>query len=236
MIEIIGLLALSWLLVWYFEKSNLSVLGLTPTKKRITYSLILFFTTAACCSVGYFMRMYFGREEFGLNPKNSFYLVSTSFWLTLKSVLFEELLTRGVGLYILLKKVGQKWAIIISALVFGLLHLNTLQFFNNPIEILLTFLYPFLFGIVLAYSYAKTLSLYLPIAIHLGWNTVENFIFPGNNAIDSILVSMDQPLVSVSYFIFFMLVAFPKIAALLSNYLIVRRIKNGRRFVTHERT
>src|SRR5688572_5993798 len=104
MVEIIGLLAASWLLIWLFEKGNLSVLGLKPTKSRLKYSAILFITTAICCSTGFLMRIYFGKEEFALNPKLNISLALTGIGLTIKSVLFEELLSRGIILYILIKK------------------------------------------------------------------------------------------------------------------------------------
>lgn len=69
MIEIIGLLIISWLLIWLFEKGNLSVLGLKPTKSKFKISAILFIITAICCSTAFFMRVYFANEKFGLNPQ-----------------------------------------------------------------------------------------------------------------------------------------------------------------------
>ena len=111
MVEIIGILAISWLLIWLFEKGNLSVLGLKPVIRNLVYAAVLFVTTALCCASGFLMRMYFGEEQFMLNPAFSLSLVFTGIWLNVKSVLFEELLCRGVGLYILIKKLGQNGAL-----------------------------------------------------------------------------------------------------------------------------
>src|SRR5687768_2303052 len=104
-LELIILIAVSWILIRFFDsdshrKGNLSVLGLKPTKSRLLYAAILFFVTAFCCATGFFMRMYFADEEFGLNPEIDFGFVLSGIWVVLVSVLFEELLCRGVGLYI----------------------------------------------------------------------------------------------------------------------------------------
>ena len=123
-LELIALIILSWLLIWLFEKGKLSILGLKPTANRLKILVLLFGVTALCCSIGFFMRMYFGKEVFALNPQLTTTLILTGVWRVFESVLFEELLFRGVGLYILIKKVGQKWAILISAIVFSFLHIN----------------------------------------------------------------------------------------------------------------
>lgn len=223
MVEIIGLLAISWILIWLFEKGNLSVLGLRPTKSRLKYSAILFFTTAICCSTGFLMRMYFGKEQFVLNPKLNSALIFTGIWLTIKSVLFEELLCRGVILYILIKRLGQKWAIPISAIVFGALHWNNMGIMGNIQQMAVTFFWPFAFGLLFAYAYAKSFSLYLPIAMHFGWNLVQNFIFPENLLGNTMFVSALQPIVTVSYFVYFTMFLFPKISAIVIDYLIVKK-------------
>jgi CAAX protease family protein len=225
MIEIIFLLLISWLLIWLVQRENLSVLGLSISKMKMKYSVILFFVTAVCCLSGLLMRMYFGQEVFIINPGLSSSFIFTGLWATFKSVLFEELLTRGVLLYILIKRLGEKWAVFISSLFFGLLHLNNVTAESGTIEILLTIVYPFIFGLVMAYSYAKTFSIYFPFAIHFGWNIVENFIIPKNASTNTILLLQEQPIITVSYFVFFLMLLFPKIAAMISNYLIVKQIK-----------
>ena len=223
MLQLVGLLAISWLLIWLFEKGNLSVLGLTPTKDRLKYFTILFLVTAVCCSSGFFLRMYFAKEEFGLNPRTSIPFILTGIWVTLKSVLFEELLCRGVGLYILIKKIGPRWAIIISAIIFGLLHWLNGGVFGNGLQMLIVFAYTFTFGLVLAYAFAKSFSLYLPIAMHFGWNFTQNFIFPERLSENTLFISVLQPIVTVSYFVYFTILLFPKISAILIDWLIIKR-------------
>lgn len=78
MLQLIVLLAISWLLIWLFEKGNLSVLGLTPTKERLKYFTILFIVSAILSATAFLLRMYFAKEE---------YIIAQS--LTTKSILFE---------------------------------------------------------------------------------------------------------------------------------------------------
>lgn len=222
-LELLIVIVISWILIWFFEKGNLSVLGLRPTISRLKYAAILFVVTAICCSTGFFMRMYFANEEFGLNPKISISFVLTGIWLTLKSVLFEELLCRGVGLYILIKKIGRKWAILISAIIFGLLHWLNARVFGNELQMLIVFAYTFTFGLVFAYAYAKSFSLYLPIAMHFGWNLTQNFIFPETSIENTLFISVLQPIVMVSYLVYFTILLFPKVSAMVIDYLIIKR-------------
>ena len=222
MVEIIGLLAVSWILIWLFEKGNLSILGLRPTKNRLRYAAILFMITALCCSTGFLMRILFAKEQFILNPKINTAFVFTGIWLTLKSVLFEELLSRGVLLYILIKKLGQKWAILISAIIFAALHWNNMGVSGDVKQMAIIFFWPFAFGLLFAYAYAKSLSLYLPIAMHFGWNLTQNLIFPDRLSGNTVVVSALQPIVTVSHFVYFTMFLFPKISAIVFDYLIVR--------------
>lgn len=100
MLQIIGLLAISWLIVWLLERKNLSVLGLTPNKERLKLIFILFVVTAPCCSTTYLMKMYFAKEQYILNSKLTTNFFFAGVWETLRSVLTEELLCRGVLLYV----------------------------------------------------------------------------------------------------------------------------------------
>jgi hypothetical protein len=46
MLGIIIQLAASWLIIWLFEKNNLSVLGFRPSGRRLADFFIFFFITA----------------------------------------------------------------------------------------------------------------------------------------------------------------------------------------------
>lgn len=224
MLQIIGLLAFSWLIVWLFNRSNLSILGLTPTKERLKLALILFIATAICCSTTYLMKMYFAKEQYILNHKLTLNLTFLGFSETLRGVLTEELICRGVLLYILLKKVGAKWAIVVSSIAFGLLHWLNNGIFGNIIQMSIIFVFTFGMGLLLAYSYAKTFSILIPAAIHFGWNLTQDFIFPDRPEGNHIFILAGKPpIVTVSYFIFFVLLLFPKVSAIGLDYLIMKK-------------
>lgn len=223
MLQIIGILVISWLIVLLFNRSNLSVLGMRPNKKLLKLVLILFIVTAICCSTTYLMKIYFAKEQYILNPKLTVNLISLGIWETLRSVLTEELICRGVLLYILIKKVGDKWAVIISSVAFGLLHWLNNGIFGNIIQMSIIFVFTFGMGLLLAYSYAKTHSILIPTAIHFGWNLTQNFIFPDRLEGNHIFILAEKPpIVTVSYFIFFLLLLFPKVSAIGLDYLIIK--------------
>ncbi|MBE6233404.1 MAG: CPBP family intramembrane metalloprotease [Bacteroidales bacterium] len=88
-------------------------------------------------------------------------------WIVLISVsvlapFFEEWLCRGIILRGLLKKVSPAWAICISALFFGLIHMNLWQAIPA-----------FIIGVILGYVYYKTGSLKLTMLMHSVNNTLS---------------------------------------------------------------
>lgn len=228
MLGIIVQLAISWLLVRLIEKSNLKVLGFFPSKRRLLDFAIFFFITAACCSSDFFIRMLFAKQEWKLNPAISANLLFTGIWWNIKSVLFEELIFRGVLLYILIKKLGATRAIIISAIAFGIYHWYSHEVIGNVKQMAVTFLTTGIMGLLYAYGYAKTFSLYIPCAIHLGWNLTRSFIFSEGNIGNQLFVQVKPvPEVNVSYFIYFMILLFPMLSALLINFLLLKKRKQS---------
>jgi uncharacterized protein len=226
MLGIIVQLAVSWIIIWLFERKGLGVLGFYPTRKRLADLALFFIITAACSSSQYFMRMIFAKEQWQLNPDLAFDLILTGIWWNIKSVLFEELIFRGVLLYILIKKLGAVKAIIISSAAFGIYHWYSHEVIGNPVQMTITFITTGLMGVIYAYGYAKTFSLYVPIAIHLGWNLVRSVVFSETVIGDQLLVQVKPvPQVTVGYFVYFLVVYFPMLAALLINFFLIKRMK-----------
>jgi CAAX protease family protein len=224
MIGILVQLALSWLIIWIFQKKNLSVLGFRPTKRRILDFIFFLLIAAILCANGFFMRMYFANEKWQINPALNFNLVLNGIWWNVKSVLFEELIFRGVILYILIKKWGALPAIIISACAFGIYHWFSFGIFGNVQQMIILFIVTGLMGLLLAYAYAKTFSLYIPIAIHFGWNFTQQFIFSQGSIGKGIFILKEQPTMQVSYFIYFCITFLPMLSFLIINFLIVRKL------------
>ncbi|EQB86349.1 membrane protease YdiL (CAAX protease family) [Clostridium punense] len=83
------------------------------------------------------------------------------FSLTITAPIFEEIICRGIILELFLKRYTDYSAIVLSAFIFGLMHMNISQFINA-----------FIIGLILGYIYLKTRSLALCILGHF----INNFI------------------------------------------------------------
>lgn len=226
MLQLIGLLAISWLLIWIFEKQNLSVLGLKPTKDRLKYFAILFIVSALFSATAFLLRMYFAKEEYVITNSLTIKSVLLETWYQFRTVLTEELLCRGAILYILIKRIGQTKAILITSIFFAVLHWINAGVWGNFLQMTIVFTFTFAMGLLLAYSYSRTFSLLIPFAIHYGWNLTQNYIFP-ETAIGSHIFTLaaPPPIVTISYVAFFTMLLLPKIAVLIVDYLIVKRHK-----------
>ena len=223
MIGIIVELAINWLLIWLFEKKDLRVLGLWPTGRRLADFGLFFFVTAFCAASGFALRMIIAKETWGVNPALSFNLFLDGLWWNIKSVLFEELIFRGVLLYILIKRVGMLKGIIISSIAFGIYHWFSFGILGNIQQMIFVFFITGIMGMIFAYGYAKTFSLYIPIAIHLGWNFVHGFVFSQGSIGKGVFVVTHQPVITISWITWFVVMYFPMIAAMIVNFVLIRR-------------
>ncbi len=168
MLQLIGLLAVSWLLLRFLEKKDLAVLGLTPTLKRSKYFLLFLITSAVVSVSSYLLRMYFVKEVYALAPSLTLESVLQESWYQVRTVLTEELLCRGALLYILIRRIGRRNAVVVSSVLFALLHWMNAGVFGNLTQMILVFSFTFMMGLLLAYANARTFSIHLPFAIHFG--------------------------------------------------------------------
>jgi hypothetical protein len=223
MLGILIQLAVSWWLVWLFEKGNLSFLGLRPVGRRLRVAAILFLLTALCCASGFLLRMYFGREQWGLNPALDGLLMAKGIWWNLKSVVFEELIFRGVLFYILIRRLGTLKAMIISSVAFGIYHWFSQEVFGNPVQMAVVFLSTALMGFVYAFAYVRTGSILAPAAIHVGWNLTQGFVFSSASIGNGVFVLINQPVVQVSWFAYILVMYLPMLSAIALNLVVLRR-------------
>jgi membrane protease YdiL (CAAX protease family) len=84
----------------------------------------------------------------------------------------EEIVFRGAIFRIVDERLGSTAALLVSAMVFGLLHAM-----NPGATLLSTTAIALEAGVLLAAAYAATRTLWLPIGIHFGWNFTEGGIF-----------------------------------------------------------
>lgn len=225
MIGIIVELLLSWLLLWWLYKKGLAVLGFLPTENRLSHFLFGLLLAGVCCMLYHVMSTGFAEGNGWVNKHMPAREALKSFGWTLKSVLFEELAFRGALLYILIRKLGERKACLISAACFGVMHWFTFNSFGNPVQMLIIFCMTGLMGYVLALAYSKTRSLYLPIALHLGWNFVNIVVFSNGPLGQQMFVKMNgnkaEGLVSLLIFLF-QVFALPVLGYFYVKYLVPR--------------
>ncbi len=181
MLGILVILVVSWLLLHFAVKKDLLVLGFTPVPKRllefflgILFMIILLFIVAAADTWWYQFKWQ-EQETFSLA------LFGNSIWYYLKAVLTEDLVFRGAILYILVKKLGPKVGISLSAIAFGIYHWFSFGLFNDEINIVFlsyVFITTGLMGFAWAYTFVKTQSIIMPLGMHLGWNQAQAFFYP----------------------------------------------------------
>ena len=100
----------------------------------------------------------------------------------------EEILIRGYPLQLIFKKSGQWTALLLTAIVFSLMHAM------NPAITLLALFNIALAGLLLGSAWFVTRSLWLPIGIHTAWNLVQGTVlgFPVSGMPDaSVFVVID---------------------------------------------
>ena len=152
-------------------------MGVLPPGKRLKQLGLGFLVTAILCVLVQYLEAYLKNSSWILNEKITSGLVLKSLWWDFKSVLTEELLFRGALLYLLIQKIGSKKSILISAIAFGIYHWFSYEVFGAPVQMIYVFVLTCMFGLMLAYAFAKTGSLFLPVALHLGWNLTTGMVF-----------------------------------------------------------
>ena len=88
---------------------------------------------------------------------------------------FEEIVVRGIIFRLLEKRWGSYPALLLSALIFGALHLA-----NPNSSVIAALGLAIQAGLLLGSAYIYSRSLWFPIAIHFAWNFTETGIFGAN--------------------------------------------------------
>jgi membrane protease YdiL (CAAX protease family) len=172
------------------DKRSFVSLGLKANKKSFQDILFGFFLSSLMATLFFTLMLGLGFVEFnGFNFNNSKALTESSFnfvqfmsvisigsmlMLLLEHILvgyWEELVFRGYLLQNLSDGLGMKTAIIISCIIYGLIHST------NPNASLLSSSIIVLFGFLRIFGYLATKMLWLTIGMHIGWNFFQGPIF-----------------------------------------------------------
>ena len=176
-----------------------SLVSLKTKKKGIALPLVMFgigFCAFANIAMSYADAWFsmFGIEyevDFGENPSGIFGFLLSFIATAIVPALVEEFACRGIVIG-LLKKYGETFALITSAVVFGIMHGN---FEQIPFAILV--------GLILGYIYLKTQNLWISIAVHAANNAVSVIL----SYLESIVDVNAQNLIYLVYLMVAMLLA-----------------------------
>lgn len=178
MIFAAGALLVSCLIYYLVERENLLTVWFSPVSEKLKHFFSGFLILALISTLTQLFFGYLSGASWSFNPEFSLHSLFASAMYDLRSVLFEELLFRGVALYLLLKFIKKKQlSLILAGAAFGVYHWFTFGVLGNQIAMVFVFLTTGLMGYAFALAYEKTNSIVLPIALHLGWNLINNTVF-----------------------------------------------------------
>ena len=178
MIGIAVVILLTWLLLRYVVHEPVSILGIAPTRQRLKELSAGMLFMAIIGVINFTWQAHAKEISYQINPDYGLLdFLWGSFWI-FRAVLFEELIFRGVLLFVLIKYLGIVKACLISATIFGIYHWFSYEVFGARLILMIyIFLVTGAGGWMFAYAYAKTKSLYAPTGLHLGWNLVTAIVF-----------------------------------------------------------
>ena len=158
------------LLFRVYEKRKIRELWGTGIVRNITTGILL---GSILLSLTIFvMYLFNGFTVISVNP---FLFIVPSLTMAITSAIIEETLFRGIVFRITEEKLGSYPALLISALIFGAMHLA-----NPNSSLTMALGLAVQAGLLLGAAYIYSGSLWLPIAIHFGWNFTQGGIFGAN--------------------------------------------------------
>ncbi len=168
-ITILPVLFASWVMTKYFDKRKLATIGLE--NKNISTDIII----GTILAIFWVAISFLGQYIFGTLERTSTIHSFKATFIFYTIALFinaasQELLCRGFLFQTIRTNVGLKTAVITTSLVFLLMHGGALQAGIIPS------LNVFGAGVIFAIAFYKTGQLWLPIALHFGWNFIYSSI------------------------------------------------------------
>ena len=215
-IYIIIIALISWTIIYLLEKRNIFKAWVEPKRKRFKEFILGFSLMVLLCVITQLTLSFVSNSTWEITDDLSLNKLLSSIYSDITSVLFEEFLFRGVLLYLLIKYLHNRSAVLISAIAFGIYHWFTNGVLGNLPAMVLVFLVTGLMGYVFAAAYEKTKSIILPFGFHLGWNLTNHNVFSNGPSGAMILQLNGQPeLSNADQLISFVLYIFVTVTALL---------------------
>ncbi|MEN2282146.1 type II CAAX endopeptidase family protein [Algoriphagus sp. SE2] len=172
----------------YFDKKSWISLGLVVSKKTYQDLLFGFALSGLMAGIFFVLLLLFDLISFqGINFSNQFFgsgysylefmkvmSLGTLLLLLTEHILvgyWEELVFRGYILQNLMEGLGRYLAVLVSCLIYGLIHMA------NPNAGILSSAIIVFFGYLRIYGYLSTKMLWLSMGMHIGWNFFQGPIF-----------------------------------------------------------
>jgi membrane protease YdiL (CAAX protease family) len=229
MVMIGAALAVTGLLLWLFERRIRDGLGLLPTKTRLLDFSFGFLASALLAGLGFYLVAFITHAVLTLNNEFTLQIFFSSTLWMFRSVLLEELLFRGALLYIAISWIGVRRACFLSSVAFGVYHWFSYGVFGQAVPMIYVFLLTGVGGLMFAYAFSLTKSMYLPLGLHLGWNVVSVVVFSEGPLGNQLLIATGgQPLGlwTIAFFVY-QVTALPFVTFLYlrREWLLVRAVK-----------
>lgn len=155
---ILSVLAYIYLFKFY-EKRSITELSANRIVKNLSIGILIGVILQSLTILVIYLKG--GYSILSINP--ILYIIPP-FTMALSSGIMEEILFRGIIFRIIEEKLGSYFSLLISSIIFGLLHIL------NPGSSVAGIGLVILAGLLLAASYIYTRNLWFPIAIHFAWN------------------------------------------------------------------
>jgi len=155
------------LLFRFYEKRSITELSIKGLGKNLSIGILLGVLLQSLTILVIYLN-----GGFTVLSVNSILFILPSLTMAFTSAIFEEILFRGIIFRITEEKLGSYWALLISALIFGAMHLaNPHSSIGAALGLAIQA------GLLLAAAYIFTRNLWFPIAIHFAWNFTQSGIF-----------------------------------------------------------
>jgi membrane protease YdiL (CAAX protease family) len=206
MLGLLVILVVSWGLLYLFEKENINAIGIFPNAKRVIQFVIGMLFIMVVCLLNIAVETMILKVEWKLQHPINYTAIFEALIYHIKSALTEDLVFRGAILYILIKKIGAKWGIFLSALVFGIYHVFSYGIGTQSIVLIVYVVSITGFvGFVWAYAFHKTQSIYIGLGFHIGFNMMNTFFFQNQPYGELIFESVNQIKLSEWHKLYFLI-------------------------------
>ena len=173
----IGVTLVVWVFRKFIDKKSFISLGLQFNRLAIWDMLVGFVLSGFMVGLFFAVLLSFGMlkiEEIGwtssgFSPILEIFLLL--FGVGLATGYSEELGFRGYILQNLGEGIGLAWAVVVSCILYGLMHMS------NPNSTLLSGVLIAIFGFLRIFGWLRTSQLWLSIGMHAGWNFFQGPIF-----------------------------------------------------------